>query len=117
MDDGSIWVIYNDAHPESRSRVTLMEEFFHIYLGHPGAIIRVLPNSDSPNRTYDAEVERQAYGCAAATLVPYRALKSMVAGGITVPKIAAHFGVSGPLVSFRLKVTKLYSRARRRGRR
>jgi len=113
MDDGSIWVIYNDTHPDSRNRVTLMEEFFHIYLEHPGAMVRVLPNADSPNRTYDATTERQAYGCAAAALVPYSALKRMVSAGATAPRIAAHFQVSRQLVFFRLKVTKLYRKARR----
>src|SRR5712691_11455753 len=50
MDDGCVWVIYNDAHPESRIRVTLMEEFFHVRLGHPSATLRILPNPDSGSR-------------------------------------------------------------------
>jgi IrrE N-terminal-like domain len=113
MGDGSVLVIYNDAHPESRCRATLMEEFFHIYLEHPGATFRLLPSADSANRKYDGAIEREAYGCAAAALVPYGALSKMVAGGVTVPRIAAHFRASRQLVFFRLKVTKLYCKARR----
>jgi len=117
MDDGCVWVIYNDAHPESRSRATLMEEFFHIYLEHPAATVRILPDPDSANRTYEATIEREAYACAAAALVPYGALRKMVTGGVTVPRIAAHFRASRQLVFFRLKVTKLYRKARRWSRR
>jgi hypothetical protein len=117
MDDGTIWVIYNDAHSDSRNRVTLMEEFFHIYLEHPGATVRLLPDPESADRAYDGAIEREAYGCAAAALVPYGALRKMVAGGVTVPRIAAHFRASRQLVFFRLKVTKLYRKARRWSRR
>jgi len=111
MADGSIWVAYNDAHAPSRVRATLMEEFFHIYLEHPTSALRILPNSEPANRTYNAVVEGQAYGCAAAALVPYAGLKGMVGAGTTVPQIAAHFVVSRALVLFRLKVTKLYRAA------
>ncbi len=111
MADGSIWVVYNDAHRPSRVRATLMEEFFHIYLEHPTTTLRLLPNPEQANRTYNAAAEGQAYGCAAASLVPYAGLKGMVGAGTTVPQIAAHFVVSRDLVLFRLKVTKLYRAA------
>src|SRR5579859_375381 len=71
MDDGSIWVAYNDAHAVTRVRATLMEEFFHIYLEHPRSTVRLLPDHENTGRTFDQEVEREAYGCAAACLVPY----------------------------------------------
>lgn len=111
MPDGSIWVVYNDAHAPSRVRATLMEEFFHVYLGHPTTALRLLPNPEPPSRTYDAGIEYQAYGCAAAALVPYAGLKRMVGTGATVPQIAGAFVVSRDLVLFRLKVTKLYRAA------
>jgi len=88
-----------------------MEEFFHIYLEHSTTTLRLLPNLEEANRTYDAAAEGQAYSCGAAALVPYAGLKDMVGAGITVTQIAAHFVVSRDLVLFRLKVTKLYKAA------
>jgi hypothetical protein len=113
MGNGLVWVIYNDAHRDTRVRATLMEEFFHLYLGHPPSHIRVMTSGDGVNRSYNPDVEHEAYGCAAAALVPYAGLRQMVLGGLMVSRIAAHYRVSPQLVLFRLKVTRLYSKMRR----
>src|SRR5260221_9985090 len=70
LDDGSDLIIYNDSHPETRVRATLMEEFFHLRLNHPRSRIQLLENG-SRTRTIDDEVERIAYGSGAAALVPF----------------------------------------------
>jgi hypothetical protein len=109
-------VLYNDAHRTTRVRATLMEELFHIRLNHPRSQIRLL--SPSPTgRTYDGQVESAAYGSGAAALVPYAALKKMIAAGATASMVARAFEVSSDLVNFRMKVTRLYSRQRRSARR
>ncbi len=90
-----------------------MEEFFHLYLGHPPSQIRIMSSGDGAKRSYDADVEHEAYGCASAALVPYAGLKQMVTAGLVVSRIASHYGVSPQLVLFRLKVTKLYGKTRR----
>ena len=113
MDDGSVWVVYNDTHSPTRVRATLMEEFFHIRLEHPSSALRLLPDAEKASRTYDDGVEREAFGCAAACLVPYAALKGMIDEGRPASQIAGHFRVSPALVAFRLKVTRLYAKARR----
>lgn len=108
MDDGSIWVVYNDVHVETRARATLMEEFFHIYLGHPSAAVRLLPCEGSLEGSYNARTEREAYACGAAALLPYAGLRQLLAAHVPVSRIAAHYVVSPQLVTFRLKVTRLY---------
>ncbi|SRR6266568_2645447 len=113
LPGGHELVVYNDSHALNRIRATLMEEFFHIKLGHPRSVIRVLGDGDRW-RTYDPEVEQEAYGSGAAALVPYYALREMVAARMKAHAIARHFVVSPGLVEYRMKVTKLYARARRR---
>jgi uncharacterized protein DUF955 len=106
-------VLYNDTHAVNRVRATLMEEFFHLRLGHPRSVVRVLASSGD-TRSYDEEIEQAAYGSGAAALVPYAALKRMLRDGVPIPAIAEQLWVSDDLVDYRLKVTRLYRRANRR---
>lgn len=105
-------VLYNDSHPQSRVRATLMEEFFHIRLDHPRSLIRVFATSESA-RTHNGAIEAAAYGSGAAALLPYISLKRRLDEGTTMAAIARTFGISTDLVAYRMKVTKLYSRHRR----
>lgn len=107
--EGFDLVFYNDSHPLNRIRSTLMEEFFHIWLEHPRSVIR-LYSDDGLSRSYDAGVEQEAFGSAAAALVPYSALREMLGAGMPPAPIAGHFHVSEDLVLFRAKVTKSYGR-------
>jgi len=108
LPNGITLVLYNDSHPRTRIRATLMEEFFHLWLEHPPSLIRVYQDGEG-ERIYDPAIEDEAYACGAAALVPYQALRSMVHAGKPVEVIAEHFEVSRELVLFRAKVTKLYS--------
>jgi hypothetical protein len=114
MADGCELVLYNDSHPMSRIRATLMEEFFHIKLGHPRSAIRLLA-SENGSRTYNEQIEQEAYGSGAAALVPYFGLKAMLVAGSYPSVIARAFQVSPDLISYRMKVTKLYGFSKRRG--
>lgn len=108
--DSTELVLYNDSHPRSRVRATLMEEFFHLRLGHQRSMLRLLASTES-YRTHDAGIELEAYASGAAALVPYCALKRMLSEKIKTAAIARHFGVSPALVDFRCKVCRLYRRA------
>jgi len=110
MPDGSEVVLYNDAHPETRVRSTLMEEFFHLRLGHPRSSVRIIGGEDG-FRTYNSATEIEAYASGAAALVPYGVLRRMIHDGFAVRSIARLFAVSEELVKYRLKVTKLFRRA------
>ena len=113
LGDGEVLVVYNDSHPPTRTRATLMEEFFHLWLDHPLCQVRVY---HAEGRSYDEFAENSAYGCGAAALLPYAALRSAIERGWTARNISDHFEVSAHLVEFRAKVTKQY-RLLPRGRR
>ena len=108
LPGGGTCVIYNDSHPPCRIRATLMEEFFHLRLGHRTTTLRFY--EDGPRRSYDRGIEEVAYGSGAAALVPYHSLQEMLSLGRSAPQIARHFDVSEDLIVYRLKVTRLYRR-------
>jgi IrrE N-terminal-like domain len=107
--DGAYCILYNDAHPRTRIRATLMEEFFHLRLGHPATKLRVL-NGEPSRRTFHAGIEAEAYGSGAAALVPYKTLKALHQVGEDENGIGAAFGVSAALARYRLNVTRLNRR-------
>lgn len=109
LDDGSHLIVYNDSHPETRRRATLMEEFFHLKLEHEPSQIRLLGNGNR-ERSHNNETERIAFGSGAAALIPYCALKQLLADGNNLSNIAMIFCVSRDLVTYRMKVTRLYRR-------
>ena len=111
LEDGRDLIVYNDSHPETRVRATLMEEFFHLRLGHQRSQIKLLSDG-SRARTIDTEVERIAYGSGAAALLPFCSLKQLITRGISIGDIARAFAVSPDLVIFRMKVTRLNRRRR-----
>ena len=113
LPEGGTMVLFNDSHPPARIRATLMEEFFHLWLGHPTTSIRFY-GGDEAHRTHDPTVEGEAYGSGAAALVPYKALRTMLEARQPVGRIARLFEVSADLVIFRAKVTKLYGLLRPR---
>jgi len=108
--DGTI-VVYNDSHPLTRTRATVMEEFFHIWLGHPPTRLRYYAETGQ-HRTYNSAVEDEAYGSGAAALVPYAGLRKLVSSGATIRAIASHFQVSQDLVQYRCAITRTWSVAR-----
>jgi Zn-dependent peptidase ImmA (M78 family) len=99
-------VVFNDSHPPRRIRATLMEEFFHLWLGHKPTRLRVFVNGDA-SRDFDGAKESEAYGSGAAALVPYKPLRKMLEQGRSVRSIADHYLVSEQLVDFRIKISKL----------
>ena len=85
--DGITLVVYNDGHPPRRIRATLMEEFFHLWLGHPPTRVRVFSSGEA-KRDFDRAIESEAYGSGAAALVPYKPLRAMLEQGQAVRAIS-----------------------------
>lgn len=104
-------VLYNDSHSPERTRASLMEEYFHLRLGHRPTTIRV--HDGRPKRSFSGDAETAAYHSGAAALVPYGGLRIAIDQGLTVPAIAIRYQVSRALVVFRAKVTKQYRRLQR----
>ena len=111
LPDGTKLIILNPTHGKNRQNATLMEEVCHVFLGHKPSRLAI-ENRDKNGkiiaRDYNQAIEEEAYSTGTAALVPYTALKRMVADGKTVREIALHFNVSRALVEFRIKVSRLW---------
>ncbi len=86
----SIKIVFNDEHPPQQVCVNVMEEVFHVRLGHRTDIVSRVAVAGN-HRTYDAVVEEEANGCGIATLVPFAGLQAMLAQQMHVRRIAGHF--------------------------
>lgn len=94
-------VLLNDSHKLERQRVTVLEEFWHILLGHK--LTKIARVAEAYGRTYDSAEEHDAYYCASATLLPKKAIADAVTEKQTSEQIAARFGTSSELVDYRIK--------------
>lgn len=103
---GHVKIAFNDAHPVPSVRVNLMEEYFHLRLGHPPDRVRMY-GGDTAARTYNHEREWEAYGCAIAALVPYGGLEAMLTAGEHIARIAEQYIVPVDVVETRITVTRL----------
>lgn len=94
-------VLLNDCHSAERQRVTLLEEYWHILMGHK--LTKVAKIAEAYGRTYDQTEEHDAYYLASATLLPRDAVREAVLKGSSAAIIAKHFGTSTDLVEYRIK--------------
>jgi len=96
------WVVLlNDCHTIERQRVTILEEYWHILMGHK--LTKVAKISESYGRTYDEAEEHDAYYLASASLLPREAVRKAVLNGCSATYIAKQFGTSPELVEYRIK--------------
>lgn len=96
------WVVLlNDCHTVERQRVTLLEEYWHILMGHK--LTKVARISEAYGRTYDQAEEHDAYYLASASLLPREAVQDAVSKGRSAADIAKRFGTSPELVEYRIK--------------
>lgn len=96
------WVILlNDSHTVERQRVTLLEEFWHILLGHK--LTKIARVAEAYGRTFDTAEEHDAYYLASASLLPKAAIIDAVGKKCTSEQIAQMFGTSPELVDYRIK--------------
>lgn len=105
-DGDSIQIVFNDAHHPFQVRVNVMEEFFHLRLGHRPDVLSVVPVNGNC-RTYDAQNEKEAYGCAIASLIPFGGLQAMLVQHAHIRRIAEHFAVPVDVVHERIGATNL----------
>jgi Zn-dependent peptidase ImmA (M78 family) len=96
------WVLLlNDSHSVERQRVTVLEEFWHILLGHK--LTKIARVAEAYGRTYDKTEEHDAYYLASATLLPKAAMMKAVSENCSSEQIARVFGTSSELVDCRIK--------------
>jgi hypothetical protein len=111
LPSGEKLIILNPTHHRNRQNATLMEEICHVFLGHEPSRLAVETRNKHGEviaRDYNHAIEEEAYSTGAAALVPYTAIKRMVAEGMTSQQIAKHFRVSRQLVEYRIKVSRLW---------
>jgi transcriptional regulator with XRE-family HTH domain/Zn-dependent peptidase ImmA (M78 family) len=100
--DNENWaVLLNDSHSVERQRVTVLEEFWHILLGHK--LTKIARIAEAYGRTYDKTEEHDAYYLASATLLPKAAMIDAVSTNRSSEEIAQAFGTSTELVDYRIK--------------
>ncbi len=91
-------ILLNPLHDKVRQKTTLAEELAHIVMGHPPSTI----DPTTGFRTYDGDIEGEAYGVGGAMVLPYGRLFSLVKNGTTEAQIAAALEVSEPFVGYRI---------------
>ena len=94
-------VLLNDSHTVERQRVTVLEEYWHILLGHK--LTKISKVAEAFGRTYDATEEHDAYYLASASLLPKAAVIEAVSKNLSSAQMAAKFGTSSELVEYRIK--------------
>ena len=94
-------VLLNDSHSRERQRVTVLEEYWHILLGHK--LTKISKVAEAFGRTYDAAEEHDAYYLASASLLPKAAVVKAVSQNLASGQIAQKFGTSPELVDYRIK--------------
>ncbi len=110
LSDNRIIVILNSSHEQPRKRITLMEEICHFLYHHkPKVKVHLIGPERINFLDFTRQDEKDAYWIAAAILVPYKALKSLIIKRKTCQEIAAHFEVSQELIRFRINVTGLFN--------
>ena len=100
--DNENWaVLLNDSHTVERQRVTVLEEIWHILLGHK--LTKIARIAEAYGRTYDKTEEHDAYYLASATLLPKASMIDAVSKNYSSEHTARVFGTSPELVDYRIK--------------
>ena len=94
-------MLVNDRHTSERQRVTILEELWHILLGHK--LTKIARVAEAYGRTYEKVEEHDAYYLAAATLLPKCEIAMAVKEKKSSMEIAQRFGTSPELVDYRIK--------------
>jgi Zn-dependent peptidase ImmA (M78 family) len=110
-------VIYNPAHPPGRQAGDVAHELAHIVLDHKAGTLIMSQDGAMVMRSYDRKQEEEA-DWLSRLLLPRDGLMWARREGLTPTQIATHFGVTEPLVVYRLRMTgvdaQMKAAARRR---
>jgi Zn-dependent peptidase ImmA (M78 family)/transcriptional regulator with XRE-family HTH domain len=101
-EDTNKWaIVWNTSQSERRQNVSLLEEIWHILLGHK--LTRITKLADVYGRTFAEVEEHDAYYIAGATLLPATIIKKLVRDKEDISKIARHYGATSELIEYRIK--------------
>lgn len=101
-EDFQDWVIVrNHEHEIARQSASIMEEFWHILLGHE--LTKIVKFGSHYGRSFESDEEHDAYYLASASLAPRDAVKSFVEKKGNLAEFANSLGVSPELIEYRIK--------------
>jgi Zn-dependent peptidase ImmA (M78 family) len=102
-------IVHNENHHPHRQASNLSHEISHTLLEHaPTSIV-----GTNGQRFWNAEVEQEATWLGAALLVPREGALQLAWNGANISEIAAHFGVSESLCSWRIVQTGIRQQVER----
>jgi len=94
-------IVWNSSQSKRRQRVSLLEEIWHILLGHK--LTRITKVADVYGRTFAEVEEHDAYYLASATLLPAPVIKQLIRENQDVSEVATVYGTTLELVEYRIK--------------
>lgn len=102
-------IVHNDSHHPYRRRSNVCHELAHCFLGHECTP----PLTEDGERTRDGGIEAEANFLAGALLIPNEAALHIVSTGL-VPSAQRLYGVSEPMLTYRLRVSGAHTIYRRK---
>jgi Zn-dependent peptidase ImmA (M78 family)/predicted transcriptional regulator len=94
-------IVWNHSQSRRRQRVSLLEEIWHILLGHK--LTRITKVADVFGRTFAEVEEHDAYYLASATLLPAQVIRTLVEKRQAIAEVAKFYGTTQELVEYRIK--------------
>jgi len=94
-------IVHNDSHAPTRQRSNLAHELAHALLLHPPHP----PFCENGKRVYDRVLENEAAWLGPVLLVPNEAARWAATCDLPESEAARHYGVSGDLMRFRLRMS------------
>lgn len=93
-------IVHNDSHHAHRQRSNICHELAHCFLGHECTP----PLTETGERARDGGAEAEANFLAGALLITNEAALHIVSNGL-VPRAQHLYGVSEPMLTYRLRVS------------
>jgi Zn-dependent peptidase ImmA (M78 family) len=113
VDQRSV-VIHNPRHSRGRQASNIAHEIAHLILEHEPTRLVMSQDGALVMRSFNEKQEEEANWLAWCLLLPRQAIIDALERRVSVGDIAAQFGVSEPLVKFRVQKTGAQVQMRRR---
>jgi len=102
-------IVHNDTHHPLRQRSNICHELAHLFLGHQ----HVPPLNADGERALDSGIEAEANFLGGCLLMPNEAALHVLSNGLAA-RAQLIYGVSRPMLDFRLRVSGAHVRYQRR---
>jgi Zn-dependent peptidase ImmA (M78 family) len=106
-------IVINSSHSPARRNSNLAHELAHVILGHEPSLMFASPKSGTALRTHNKEQEDEANWLAGCLLLPKDVLFSIRRRHLADEEACVEYGVSLPMLRFRMNVSGVDIRLRR----